>query len=175
MGDTFRGFGEMLVKLAIFLGVMVIVGAGAIYLIIQWLDGEFGRGTATPFLLIMGGIVAALAIFVVVTLLNNMTHRSAGDDVVAIFSGMVDAMGQHNKNQAQVERERWKTRQIVMKDQADANKTERGLAAFFQKSQAKADARKAEADARKKAEEDAELADWAWYEDASAQDIEILD
>lgn len=173
MGDTFRGFGEMLVKVAIFIAIMVIVGTAAIWLVTNWIDSEFGDGTATPLILIVAGIGGSLLIYVVVTFLNNMTHRSAGDDIVAIFSGMVDAMGQHNKNQAQLHREELRTKQIAMKDEADRRKSERSLGAWFAKRDAKKEEEERKREEREVAEQEAADGDWAWFQ-GEADDIQEL-
>lgn len=176
MGDNFRGFGEMLMNVAKFIAFMAVVLVGVGFFVVRWIDSEFGDGTGTPLILIGAGLVMALLIVVVVTFLNNMTHRSAGDDIVAIFAGMVDAMGQHNKNQAQLMKEEAKVRQIAMKDQADAQKTERGLSAFFAKRDAKNQDRERERERKRRAEEEELEAEWAWYDEQTVDgDVEIIE
>lgn len=174
MGDNFRGFGEMLVNVLKFLAGSALIGMVVVFFASRWLDSEFGDGTSAPVIAFALGGLLILLVGVVFTVLANMTHRSAGDDIVAIFAGMVDAMNARDRGLTQVRKEELKARQIEMKDEADANKQERSLAAWFTKRDAKTEEARRKAEEKRQAEEQALEADWAWYDEAADDEVEVI-
>ena len=162
MGDTFRGFGDMLVKFSIFVFAMIGASILAGYFFLPWLEKTMGKGTSGPLVLIIAGGLGVLLVVVVISLLINMIHRSAGDDIVAVVAGLADVFNNARRVDVEVTKGTQARLTQKAKTEHEEEKARIGLMSFFRKRDAKQEEK--EAERLRKAQEEANAIDVQWDE-----------